>query len=82
MSRVDNNIHFLYSETFFNQRKEIQARLNKEFICGEVYVKGEWKKYTHTSKSLSSSLFPDSKVVYTGSLSATKYTPPTNKWRS
>jgi len=74
-----SNVLFVYSEMQINKDKEINKKIGKEFVCGEVVVGNDRKQY---SKIIApdmlkpmTALYPDIKIVHEGSKSATTYTP-------
>lgn len=70
--------YFLYSETQLKMRKEVEARMGKKFIVGQVIVNGIRKPFTELS-STSSSRYSDAKIVAQGEVSLMKYTLPEGK---
>lgn len=74
-----NTVLFVYSEMQINKDKEINKKIGKEFVCGEVVVGNDRKQYSKIIKpemlKPMTALYPDMKVVYEGSKSATTYTP-------
>lgn len=70
--------YFLYSETQLKMRKEVEAKMGKKFIVGQVIVNGIRKPFTELS-STSSSRYSDAKIVAQGEVSLMKYTLPEGK---
>lgn len=70
--------YFLYSETQLKMRKEVEARMGKKFIVGQVIINGIRKPFTELS-STSSSRYSDAKIVAQGEVSLMKYTLPEGK---
>ena len=69
----DEYKYFLYSETQQKQRTEIEARINRIFVPGQVVVKGQPQLYTELSRKNTNS-FTDTKIVAEGYLSQFNYT--------
>lgn len=74
-------VYFLYSDSQYTMRKEIEDKVNKKFIPGEVMVTGSWKKFTQISKSSSSTMFADSIVVAEGYKDKMKYKDCSSQWK-
>lgn len=74
-------VYFLYSDSQYDMRTEIEAGVNKLFIPGEVLVNGQWLKFTQISKTASSTMFADSKVVTHGYKNQIKYKDCTSQWK-
>lgn len=71
---TDSYVYFLYSETQYAKRKEIDKRLSKVFTLGTVIVNG--KKYSFTEMARNNkNNYPDCKVVAEGWKSSMTYTP-------
>lgn len=74
-------VYFLYSESQYNMRKEIEDRVNKKFIPGEVMVMGDWKQFTQISRIPSSTMFADSIVVAEGYRDKVNYKDCSSLWK-
>lgn len=74
-------VYFLYSDSQYKMRTEVESNLNKRFIPGEVMVRGDWKKFTQISKISSSAMFADSVVVAEGYKDKMKYKDCTSQWK-
>lgn len=74
-------VYFLYSDSQYSLRNEIEDRVNKKFIPGEVMVRGNWKKFTQISKTSSSAMFADSIVVAEGLKDEMKYKDCSSQWK-
>ena len=78
---MDNKstVLFVYSEMQINKDKEINKKIGKEFVCGEVVIGNDRKQYSKIIQpnmlKAMTALYPDIKVVYEGSKSQTTYTP-------
>lgn len=73
-------VYFLYSPTQESMRSEIEAKVNKKFIPGQVNVKGEWKKFTQISTTPSSKMFADSVIVAEGYRDKMNFSDCTSQW--
>lgn len=77
---MDNKstVLFVYSEMQINKDKEINKKIGKEFVCGEVVVGNDRKQYSKiiqpTMLKAMTALYPDIKVVHEGSKSQTIFT--------
>lgn len=69
---------FVYSEMHISKEKEINHKIGKNFICGEVVIGSQRKQYSKiiTENQLSNMLnmYPDTKIIYKGKKSETVYT--------
>lgn len=74
-------VYFLYSDSQYTLRTEIEDRVNKKFLPGEVMTQGNWKKFTQISKSPSSAMFADSIVVAEGYKDKMKYKDCSSQWK-
>lgn len=61
MWKKEANVIFTYSEIFINEQNEILRTMNKQFVCGEVYIGNLPKKYT---KMIDESQYPTLKIKY------------------
>lgn len=73
--------YFLYSHAQHRMREEIENKLGKKFIPGQVLVNGKWKNFTQISKTPENIMYGDSILVTKGYLDQIKYTDCTNKWK-
>lgn len=73
--------YFLYSRTQHKMREEVEEKLGKKFIPGQVLVNGKWKYFTQISKTSESTMYGDSVLITKGYLDEIKYTNCTNKWK-
>lgn len=74
----DKYMYFLYSEIQHKERTNIEAKINKIFIPGTVYIHGKANKYTELSKNPTNN-YIDTKIVAEGYLSTMRYTKITSK---
>lgn len=79
MSLVNENVLFVYSEIQIEKEKEINSKIGKNFICGEVVIGNDRKSFSRIIKkdmlAPMTALYPDLKVVYEGSKTSTAFTP-------
>ena len=61
MGRKATEILFVYSEQQISEENSILKAVNKEFICGEVYIGSLPKKYT---KIITEDEYPAMKIKY------------------
>lgn len=73
--------YFLYSAEQETLRKDIEDKVGKQFVVGEVMVNGTWKPFTQLSKTSDSDMFADAKVVAKGYIEDMQYTEPSSKWK-
>lgn len=71
--------YFLYSQTQYNMRVEVDKKINKTFTPGKVFSKGKWVPYTEIS-SVPKNSYADTKIVAEGYLEDIKYQNPTSVW--
>lgn len=69
----DSYVYFLYSESQFKERSEIEGKMSREFIPGIIIINGKKVKFTEISRK-NSNRYPDCKVVAEGYKSKVKYT--------
>lgn len=74
-------VYFLYSAEQFKLRTEVESKVNKKFIPGEVLVNGDWKEFTQISASPTSPMFVDAKVVAEGYKDRIKFKECTSEWK-
>ena len=74
-----NYRYFLYSDSQYRMRREIEATINKKFIPGKVLYKGKWKNFTEISSSPDNG-FSDCKVVAEGYLGDMQYQDFRSEW--
>lgn len=79
--KTDEYVYFIYSETQEKMRTEVEARVNKKFIPGEVLVHGDWKQFTQIAKVSNMAMFPDSIVVAEGYKEKMKYHDCSSQWK-
>lgn len=77
----DQYVYFLYSGTQEQMRTEIEAKVNKKYIPGEVSVRGDWKKFTQISTTPNSAMFADYIVVAEGYKSKMTFKDCTSQWK-
>lgn len=77
----DEYIYFLYSSEQENMRTEIESKANKIFVLGQVYNRGDWRKFTMISKSPTNPMFADSIIVAEGYKSKMKYHDCSSRWK-
>lgn len=79
MALVNENVLFVYSEMQIEKEKEINSKIGKNFICGEVVIGNDRKSFSRIIKKdmlePMIALYPDLKVVYEGTKNSTAYTP-------
>lgn len=69
----DEYVYFIYSEQQEKLRKEVEAKIGREFKCGLVVVRGLRVPFTEMNIT-GTSRFPDAKLVAQGIKSRMKYT--------
>lgn len=78
MVNKDYEVIFMYSEIQDNEEKKIAKNIGKKFICGDVSIGSNIKKYSKIIKpdelKQFTGLYPDAKIIYQGLLSKTSYT--------
>lgn len=81
---VDDNkiMIFVYSDMQIAENKKIEKGLGKVFTCGNVTVKSKVSKYSdlidEDSLSHMIALYPDTKIIYKGTLKSVTYTEVTH----
>lgn len=73
--------YFLYSAEQEALRKNLESKMSKEFIIGEVMVNGVWKPYTQISIQSDNVAYADAKVVAKGYLEDMEYTECSTRWK-
>lgn len=68
--------YFIYSESEYNENKEILSKAGKEFKLGTVVVNGARKNFTSISNSPTIGRYYDCKVIAEGYLDSFIYTMP------
>lgn len=69
------NKYFFYSSEQLKFRRQMEEKMGKKFIVGQVIVSGVRKPFTEMSSS-PSSRYPDAKLVAEGDPSTMRYTLP------
>jgi hypothetical protein len=67
-------VYFLYSSSYVADRNNIENKVGKRFIPGNVIVNGVRKEYSMISESATINRYSDIRVVAEGILSEMKYT--------
>lgn len=71
---MSSNIKFfIFSLTQYKMRKEVEARLGREYKPGEVLVNGVYKQYTEIVNDPNEARHPDAIIVATGDIRYIKY---------
>ena len=70
--------YFIYSAEQLKLRREIEAKMGKKFVIGQVIVSGARKPFTELSSN-PKSRFSDAKIVAEGDPTLMKYTLPEGK---
>ena len=74
----NENVAFIYSEIHEQNEKEIAKKIGKTFLCGDVSVGANTKKFSKLIKSSEInqfvSMYPDAKIIAEGVLSSMRYT--------
>lgn len=70
--------YFYYSSEQLKFRKQMEEKMGKKFVVGQVIVNGVRKPFTEMS-SATSSRYPDAKLVAEGDPSVLRYTLPMGK---
>jgi len=73
--------YFLYSASQEKMLIEVNNRVGKKYIPGEVWVNGNYKKYTQISKTSIDTMNGDAIIVAKGYLSDMKYTSSQSIWK-
>lgn len=71
---MSSNIKFfIFSLTQFKMRKDVEARLGREYKPGEVLVNGTYKQYTEIVNDPKEARFPDAVIIASGDIRFIKY---------
>lgn len=73
-------VYFMNSDEYVSKTNEVEAKLGRRFVVGNVIVKGVKKNYaimSTTKKFLSQ--YPDAKLIAEGYKSKMQYTEPTTE---
>lgn len=71
---MSSNIKFfIFSLTQFKIRKDVEARLGREYKPGEVLVNGIYKQYTEIVNDPKEARFPDAVIIASGDIRFIKY---------
>ena len=73
------NKYFLFSSSYLNDRKNIEAKMGKEFVVGTVVVNGSRKEFTNLQDTDTLFGYSDVRVIACGDPTKMKYTSPTTK---
>ena len=73
--------YFLYSASQEKLLTEVNNRIGKKYIPGEVWVNGQYKKFTAMSKVSVDTMNGDTILITKGYLSDMKYTPSRTVWK-
>ena len=71
--------YFLFSASYMEKRKEIEAKMGIEFVVGTVVVNGIRKEFTNLQNTDKLFGYNDVRVIASGDISKMKYTVPTVK---
>lgn len=74
-----NKKYFYFSSEQAARKKEIQAKLGREYKPGLVLVSGKYKQFTEVLNDPDSSRFPDAILVASGFLKKMKYVDETKR---
>lgn len=69
-------MYFLYSREQFDEKNEILAKSNKEFVPGSVIVNGIRKEFTTLSSKPEIPRYIDTRIIAQGELKDFTYTKP------
>ena len=67
--------YFFYSSEQLKFRRQMEEKMGKKFVVGQVIVNGVRKPFTEMSSS-QTSRYPDAKLVARGDTSIMRYTLP------
>lgn len=71
---MSSNIKFfIFSLTQFKMRKDVEARLGREYKPGEVLVNGVYKQYTEIVNDPKEARYPDAIIIASGDIRYIKY---------
>lgn len=73
--------YFLYSSAQLKMRQEVEEKIGRKFVPGQVLVGGNWKTFTQISSSPNNIMYGDAKIVAKGYLDEMTYTNCSNKWK-
>lgn len=81
--KTNDPVYFVYSEIQENEYNQVQAKMNKEFVCGQVAIGPNLVKFSAIIKTsqLDAMIrhYPDVKIVAEGVKTKFKYTEPKNQ---
>lgn len=69
----DPYVYFLYSEQQKAKRTEIEAKMSRKFIPGNVIINGQKQLFTELSTK-PTNIYPDVRLIAEGLKSAMKFT--------
>lgn len=73
--------YFMYSQSQVSEERQINAKVGRDFVCGEVSVGPKSKKISDiipdTDLTGYAQRFPDYEIVYKGTKNKTTYKNPT-----
>lgn len=80
-----NKLHyFMYSQSQVDQNKEVNAKIGRDFLCGEVSIGPKSKKISDVIPDTDllgyAQRFPDYEIVYKGIKTKTTYKLPTTPY--
>lgn len=75
---------FVYSEMQIAEEKRIQKNIGRDFLCGDISIGSTRKKYSkiinREELDHMTALYPDTKIIATGSIDELAYTPVTTNY--
>lgn len=72
--------YFIYSDSQYKERLEIEKKIGKIYKPGIVISKGKKQQYTEIVSNVDNMRYADSKIVAEGYLEDMKYTKSTHVW--
>lgn len=84
MANIDKKrryVYFLYSQSQHKMCSEIESKIGKDYIPGQVMARGKMRYFTEISSTPTNNKYADAKIVIEGYLDEINYKAPTKKWR-
>ena len=72
--------YFIYSETQYKERVEIEKRIGRVYKPGIVVYKGRKKQYTEVVSSVENLRYADCKIVAEGYIEDMTFTKSSHNW--
>lgn len=72
--------YFIYSETQYKERVEIEKKIGRAYKPGTVVYKGRKYQYTEVVSNIDNSRYADFKIVAEGYIEDITYTRSTHAW--